>query len=154
MSWNFHQNFTALLDPYILYSTFLDAYSDEGETHLNPQECVAPTWVMHGCHFAPERSPHTSCVNNVFANWIGDDAMADWKSQIGNLARTPGNPLLFAKSITGSFNDHRESRPRFNVSSERRRLLQHSAPITAVGHWRYFDSSSNLVFPGGLPSKY
>ncbi len=38
----------------------------------------------------------------------------------GNLARTPGlHPTLYEK-CHGIFNDHRESGPRFNVSSERR----------------------------------
>ncbi len=38
----------------------------------------------------------------------------------GNLARTPGlHPTLYEK-CRGIFNDHRESGPRFNVSSERR----------------------------------
>ncbi len=36
----------------------------------------------------------------------------------GNLARTPGlHPTLYEK-CHGIFNDHRESGPRFNVSSE------------------------------------
>ncbi len=35
-----------------------------------------------------------------------------------NLARTP--PLLFYDECHGTFNDHRESGPRFKVSSERR----------------------------------
>ncbi len=40
----------------------------------------------------------------------------------GNLARTPGlHPTLYEK-CHGIFNDHRESGPRFNVSSERRRI--------------------------------
>ncbi len=46
----------------------------------------------------------------------------------GNLARTPGlHPTLYEK-CRGIFNDHRESGPRFNVSSERRMkmILLHS----------------------------
>ncbi len=41
--------------------------------------------------------------------------------QWANLARMPGlqTPLFFEEH-TGIFNDHRESGPRFNVSSERR----------------------------------
>ncbi len=38
-----------------------------------------------------------------------------------NLARIAGvTPLLFFEEHPGIFNDHRESGPRFNVSSERR----------------------------------
>ncbi len=46
--------------------------------------------------------------------------------QWANLARMPGvTPLLFIEGHPGIFNDHRESGPRFNVSSEGRdsRLL-------------------------------
>ncbi len=32
-------------------------------------------------------------------------------------------PLLFTRGAMGFFNDHRESGPRFNVSSERRGFL-------------------------------
>ncbi len=42
------------------------------------------------------------------------------KGQWGNLARTPG---LHPEKCHGIFNDHRESGPRFNVSSERRKRL-------------------------------
>ncbi len=42
------------------------------------------------------------------------------KGQWGNLARTPG---LHPEKCHGIFNDHRESGPRFNVSSERPKRL-------------------------------
>ncbi len=68
----------------------------------------------------------------------------------------------------GIFNDHRESRPRFNVSSERRCLLTVVCPHHYTGAlgptqtrgWAppagltNTSSSSNLVFSGGLPSRY
>lgn len=79
----------------------------------------------------------------------------DGESQVGNFAMI--------------FDDHSESGPPFNVSSEGRHLLQHSVPITALGRWDLIvttggktasywptntSSSSNLVFTGGLPSRY
>ncbi len=89
-------------------------------------------------------------------------------NQVGNLARTPGNPPLFASSATGFFYDHSESILWFGVSSEGWHLLQCSHCTEAMEWDRFFDqredrhlltiikttSSSNLVFPGGLPSKY
>ncbi len=38
----------------------------------------------------------------------------------GNLARTPGLDAYSLRWVSWDFNDHRESGPRFNVSSERR----------------------------------
>ncbi len=42
-------------------------------------------------------------------------------------------PLLFFERHPGIFNDHRESGPRFNVSSEGRCFLQYSIPVTILG---------------------
>ncbi len=75
---------------------------------------------------APVRSPHTSY------RWRGERDRANqvvgvigrpWLTRAsgGNLSRTPGlHPYSFTMSVMGFFNDHRESGPRFNVSSERR----------------------------------
>ncbi len=43
--------------------------------------------------------------------------------------------LLFFEGHPGIFNDHRESGPRFNVSSEGRCFLQYSVPITTLGRY-------------------
>ncbi len=90
-----------------------------------------PLGWCDGCHrtTAPVRSPHTRY------RWRGERVIEPikWKGIIrrpwltmasgGNLARTPGlHPTLYEK-CHGIFNDHRESGPRFNVSSERRCLL-------------------------------
>ncbi len=42
-------------------------------------------------------------------------------------------PLLFFEEHTGIFNDHRESGPWFNVSSEGWCFLQYSVPVTTLG---------------------
>ncbi len=53
----------------------------------------------------------------------------------GNLARTPGlHPYSLRWVSWDYFNDHRESGPRFNVSSERQCFLQYSVPVTILGH--------------------
>ncbi len=86
-----------------------------------------PLGWCDGCHrtTAPVRSPHTSY------RWRGEREIEPikWMGIIrrpwltrasgGNLARTPGlHPTLYEK-CHGIFNDHRESGPRFNVSSKR-----------------------------------
>ncbi len=61
-------------------------------------------------------------------------------------------PLLFTRRAMGFFNDHRESGPWFNVSSERRyntlpvSLLRHKF-VTSLRpkHWRYQKSLCNLT---------
>ncbi len=61
-------------------------------------------------------------------------------------------PLLFTRSAMGFFNNHRESGPRFNVSTERRyntlpvSLLRHKF-VTSLrpNHWRYQKSLCNLT---------
>ncbi len=84
----------------------------------------------------------------------------------GNLARTPGlHPTLYDE-FHGIFND-RESGPQFNVSYERRCFLTVVSPSLHWGvrthtHHRVStpagltntSSSSNLVFTGGVPSRY
>ncbi len=45
------------------------------------------------------------------------------RGQWANLARTPGLHLLFFKGHHGIYNDHRESGPQFNVSSEKQCFL-------------------------------
>ncbi len=90
-----------------------------------------PLGWCDGCHrtTAPVRSPHTSyrwreerVIEPI--KWMGI-IRRPWLTRAsgGNLARTPGlHPTLYEK-CHGIFNDHRESGPRFNVSSERRCLL-------------------------------
>ncbi len=75
---------------------------------------------------APVRSPHTSYRwrgERDRANQVDGDyweAMID-KGQWREFGQDTGvTPLLFYDECHGIFNDHRESGPRFNVSSERR----------------------------------
>ncbi len=57
------------------------------------------------------------------------------RGQWANLARMPGvTPLLFFEGHPEILNDHRESGPRFNVSSEGQCFLQYSVPITTLGN--------------------
>ncbi len=86
------------------------SYRWRGERVIEPIKCM--------------RSPHTSY------RWRGERVIEpiEWMGIIrrpwltrasgGNLARTPGlHPALYEK-CHGIFNDHRESGPRFNVSSK------------------------------------
>ncbi len=56
------------------------------------------------------------------------------RGQWANLARMPGlHPYSFFEGHLGIFNDHRESGPQFNVSSEGWCFLQYSVPVTILG---------------------
>ncbi len=55
------------------------------------------------------------------------------RGQWGHLARI--TPLLFFEGHPGILNDHRESGPRFNVSSEGRCFLQYSFPVNTLGRY-------------------
>ena len=72
------------------------------------------------------------------------------RCQIGNLARTSREPPTLCEECHGIVNDHSESGHLFNVSPERRRLLQHSVPITALGLWGYFPEGRSP--PTGPPT--
>ncbi len=85
------------------------------------------------------------------------------RGQWASLARMLGvTPLLFFEGHPGIFNDHRESGPRFNISSEGRAFSSIVSPSLYWGIRTHTDhrvstntsSNSNLVFPGGLPSRY
>ncbi len=93
----------------------------------------------------------------------------DGQRPMGEFSQDAGvKPLLFFKWHPGIFNDHRESGPRFNVSSEGRCFFTVLCPRHYTGAlgptqttvWAppagltNTSSSSNLVFPGGLPSRY
>ncbi len=118
-----------------------------------------PLGWCDGCHRTkvPVRSPHTSyrwrgervmepikCMRSPHTSyrWRGERVIEPIKcmgiirrpwftgGSGGNLARTPGlHPTLYEKCHV-IFNDHRESGPRFNISSER----QYSVPVTTL--WR------------------
>ncbi len=55
------------------------------------------------------------------------------RDQWANLARMPGLQPYSFEGHPRIFNDHRESGPRFNVSSEGWCFLQYSVPITILG---------------------
>ncbi len=55
------------------------------------------------------------------------------KGQWWDFARHRGYTPTLYKKYPGIFNDHRESGPRFNVSSKGRCFLQYSVPVTILG---------------------
>ncbi len=59
----------------------------------------------------------------------------DGQSPVGEFGQEAEvTPLLFFEVHPGIFNDHRESGPRFNISSEGQCFLQYSVPVTTLGH--------------------
>ncbi len=60
----------------------------------------------------------------------------DGQRPMGTFGQDAGvTPLLFFEGHPGIFNDHRESGPRFNVSSEGRCFLQYSVPVNTLGRY-------------------
>ncbi len=122
-----------------------------------------PGWC-DGSHISPERPPHTSyrwrgdsdesiqCMGMIRRPWWSEASGQIWPGCRVN------TPTLFRRT-SWDLNDHRESGPRFNVSSKGQFLFWYSVPITTLG-WAppagltNTSSSSNLVFIGGLPSRY
>ncbi len=87
--------------------------------HLD--DATAATGQQRQCaHHTPDTGGEEREIEPI--KWMGI-IRRPWLTRAsgGNLARTPGvTPLLFYEKCHGIFNDHRESGPRFNVSSERR----------------------------------
>ncbi len=96
--------------------------------------------------------------------WLGGH---DGQRPMGKFDQDAGvTPLQFFEGHPGIFNDHRESGSRFNVSSEGRCLLT----VKCLHHYSWAlgptqttgwpagltntSSNSNLVFQGGLSSRY
>ncbi len=130
-----------------------------------------PLGWCKGCHrtTAPVRSPHTSSTcgeeresKSQSSGW-GLLGGHDWQAPVEGI--WPGHwgytPTLYEKCHT-IFNDHKESGPQFNVSSERRCFFDSysvKGPTQTAGWAPHAgltntSSSCNLVFTGGLPSRY
>ncbi len=108
------------------YSAFLGtkcALHCKGYISSSSTNVQHPFGWYDGSHIAPERPPHTSY------RWRGD---SDEANQCMGMIRRPswsatngkiwpgcrGNTPTIFKGHPGIVNDHRESEPRFNVSSE------------------------------------
>ncbi len=102
-----------------------------GGSLLNHHQCAASTWMMRRL---PQDNGASALTTHQLQmerrviesiKWMGI-IRRPWLTRAsgGNLARTPGlHPTLYEK-CHGIFNDHRESGPQFNVSSERRKQMK------------------------------
>ncbi len=112
-----------------------------GGVSLTTTSVQHPLGWCDGCHrttAAPVRSPHTSY------RWRGERVIEPikWMGMIkrpwltrargGNLARTPGLHPYSLQKRHGIFNDHRESGPRFNVSSWKMFLFRNPCSCGSV----------------------
>ncbi len=110
----------------------------EGGISSTPTNVQHPPGWCDGSHIVPERPPHTSyrwrggVMKPISVwGWLGGH---DGQRPMGKFDQDTGvTPLLFFERHPGIFNDHRESGPRFNVSSEGRCFLQYSVPFTILG---------------------
>ncbi len=110
---------------YIALFWVLKALYMEWGYFLIHHQCSACTWWCDGSHISPERPPHTPVYwwrgdrgrkpISVWG-WLGGH---DGQRPMGKFGQNAGvTPLLFFEEHPGIFNDHRESGPQFNVSSE------------------------------------
>ncbi len=110
-----------------LYSAFLGTQSAlhrRGGDLLNHHQCAASTWMMRRqpyCARTPTTHQLTGGEETVMKpigvwGWLGGH---DGQRPMGKFGQNAGvTPLLFFEGHPGIFNDHRESGPRFNGSSE------------------------------------
>ncbi len=104
-------------------------YNHVGGSLLNHHQCAASTWMMrrqpqhNGASGLTTHQLQVERRESHRANQVDGDyweAMID-KGQWREFGQDTGvTPLLFYDECHGIFNDHRESGPRFNISSERR----------------------------------
>ncbi len=111
-----------------LYSAFLGTQSAlhrRGNLLIHHQ-CAASTWMMRRQPYCARTPPHThtsllmerrqsdevnQCIGMIRRPWWSEDNGQIWRG-------CRGYTLLFFEGHPGIFNDHRESGPRFNVSSD------------------------------------
>ncbi len=106
-----------------LYSAFLGTQSalHRRGNLLNHHQCVASTWMMRRqpyCAKTPTTHHQLIGVMKTISVWelLGGH---DGQRLMGKFGHDAGvTPLLFFEGHPGIFNGHRESWPRFNVSSE------------------------------------
>ncbi len=106
---------------------------------LNHHQCAASTRMMRRQPYCA-RTPTThqliggeETVMKPISVW-GLLGGHDGQRPMGKFGQDAGvTPLLFFEGHPGIFNDHRESGPRFNISSEGRCFLQYSVPALYWG---------------------
>ncbi len=109
------------------YSAFMgtqNAFHRRGNLLVHHQ-CAASTWMMRRQSYCARTA--NQCIGIIRRH--------DGQRPMGEFGQNAGiTPLLFFEGHPGIFNDHRESGPRFKVSSERRCFFwQNSVPITILG---------------------
>ncbi len=126
-----------------LYSAFLGTQSalySKWDISSSTTNVKHPLGWCDGSHSAPERPPHTSLLverrpsdeangDGVWGLFGGHDG----QRLMGEFGQDAGvTPLLSFEWHPGIFNDHRESGPQFNISSEGRRFLQYNVPVNIL----------------------
>ncbi len=110
-----------------------------GGSLLNHHQCAASTWMIRRLsqdYGASVLTTHQLQVERRESQSCGWGLLGghDWQGPVVGI--WPGHrcytSTLYEK-CHGIFNDHRESGPRFNVSSERWCFWQYSVPVTILG---------------------
>ncbi len=122
---------------YIYIALFCKAlYMEGGGGDLfKHHQCAASTWMIlrQKAHHTPAYWWREERVMKLIGVW-GWLRGHDGQRPVGKFGQDTGvTPVLFFKGHPGIFNDHRESGPRFNVSTEGRCFLQYSVHGTTLG---------------------
>ncbi len=125
-----------------LYSAFLGTQSAlhrKGESPQPPPMCSIHPYdataaiLRQNAHHTPAYWWRGDRVMKTIGVW-GLLGGHDGQRPVGKFGHDSGvTPLLFFEGHSGIFNDHRESGPRFNISSEGRCFLQYSVPALYWG---------------------
>ncbi len=111
--------------------------------------------VRQNAHHTPATGGEETVMKPISVwGWLGGHY---GQRPVGEFGQDAGvTPLLFFEGHPRIINNHRESGPRFNVSYEGRAFYSIVSPSLYRGIRTHTNtsSSSNLVFPWGLPSRY
>ncbi len=112
-----------------------------GWSLLNHHQCAASTWMMRSLPQNNSASALTTHQLQMEYRWRGERVIEpiklgchDWQGSVEGIwpEHRGFTPTLY-EECHGSFNDHRESGPLFNVSSERRCFFTVLCPCHYTG---------------------
>ncbi len=143
-------------------------YNHEGGLSSNHHQCAASTWMMrrqpqyNGASALTTHQLQVERRESHRAKWMGI-IRRSWLTRASgsNLARTPGSFLLFKRNAMGFLmtTENQDLGLTSHPKDYHVPILGHLGPTQTTG-WTppagltNSSSSSNLVFPWGLPSRY
>ena len=110
---------------YIALFLFPKSFTGRGGKH---HQCVASTLRQNAHHTSPDLSGEAAYIRRLSGGRVEEPG---WEfSQ---------NPTALCEARHGIFQNNSETVPRFNVLSEKQRLLQRCVPVAALERWDLFN---------------